>query len=198
MECDSQSPPYLRWSVTDLASPCLFKIAHFCTQIGAIHRIRFSDGRHGRLPEVSVMPREARLFTSSAGSVVRGYLKFRANLPPRWIRNARRSRKRIEPEIAEGFRSLKRLRIGRPRARVAIRNAQSELRLILDRWETACRTENFYRLGAVGPELPNQQRPHATRSCPGSRGGRLNRLVRCDFTDARPVPAPPPAVAAES
>jgi hypothetical protein len=60
------------------------------------------------------MPREARLFTSSAGSGVRGYLKYRANIPPRWIKNARVSRKRIEPEIAEGFRSLKRLRIGRP------------------------------------------------------------------------------------
>jgi hypothetical protein len=49
------------------------------------------------------MPREARLFTSSAGSVVRGYLKFRANIPPRWIENARGSRKPIEPEIAEAF-----------------------------------------------------------------------------------------------
>src|SRR5215472_15054410 len=67
------------------------------------------------------MPREARLFTSSAGSAVRGYLKYRANIPPRWIKNARGSRKRIEPEIAEGFRSLERLRIRRPRARVAIR-----------------------------------------------------------------------------
>lgn len=54
------------------------------------------------------MAREARLFTSSAGSAVRGYLKFRANIPPRWIKNARGSRKRIEPEIAESFRSLKR------------------------------------------------------------------------------------------
>jgi len=26
------------------------------------------------------MPREAKLFSSSAGSVVRGYLKFRANI----------------------------------------------------------------------------------------------------------------------
>jgi hypothetical protein len=91
------------------------------------------------------MPREARLFTSSAGSVIRGYLKFRANIPPRWIKNARGSRKRIEPEIAEAFRSLKRLRIRRPKARVAIRNAQQELRLVLDRWETAYRKENFYR-----------------------------------------------------
>jgi hypothetical protein len=91
------------------------------------------------------MPRAARLFTSSAGSVVRGYLKFQANIPPRWIKNARGSRKRIEPEIAEGVRSLKRLRIRRPKARVAIRNAQKELRSVLDRWETAYRKENFYR-----------------------------------------------------
>jgi hypothetical protein len=91
------------------------------------------------------MPREARLFTSSAGSVIRGYLKFRANVPPRWIKNARGSRKRIEPEIAESFRSLKRLRIRRPRARVAIRNAQRELRSVLDRWETAYRKESSYR-----------------------------------------------------
>src|SRR5215831_19395957 len=91
------------------------------------------------------MPREARLFRSSAGSVVRGYIKYRANIPPRWIENARGSRKRIEPEIAEGFRSLKHLRIRRPRARVAIRNAQRELRSVLDRWEPAYRKESFYR-----------------------------------------------------
>jgi len=89
------------------------------------------------------MPRQARLFSSSAGSAVRGYLKFRANIPPRWIKNARGSRKRIEPEIAEGFRSLKRLRIRRPRARVAIRNAQRDLRSVLDRWETAYRKESI-------------------------------------------------------
>ena len=91
------------------------------------------------------MPREAKLVTSSAGSAVRGYLKFRANIPPRWIKNARGSRERIEPEIVESFRSFKRLRIKRPRAKVAIRNAQRELRLVLDRWETAYRKENFYR-----------------------------------------------------
>ena len=76
---------------------------------------------------------------------MRGYLKYRANIPPRWINNARGSRKRIEPEIAEGFRSLKSLRIRRPRAKVAIRNAQRELHSVLDRWETAYRKENFYR-----------------------------------------------------
>ncbi len=88
------------------------------------------------------MPREARLFTSSAGSAVRGYLKFRANIPPRWIKNARGSRKRIEPEIAEGFRSLKHLRISRPRARVAIRNAQKEFAL---------------DLGSLGDSLPQRE-----------------------------------------
>jgi hypothetical protein len=91
------------------------------------------------------MPREARLFTSSGGSVVRGYLKFRANIPPRWIKNARTSRKRIEPEIAEAFRSVKRLRTNRPRARAAIRNSQKELRSVLNRWEIAYSKENFYR-----------------------------------------------------
>ena len=104
------------------------------------------------------MPREARLFTSSGGSSIRGYLKFRANIPPRWIRNARGSRKRIEPEIAEGLRSLKRLQISRPRARVAIRNAQRELRSILDRWETAYSKENFYRGIRILLELQREGR----------------------------------------
>jgi hypothetical protein len=91
------------------------------------------------------MPRQAKLFDASGGSVVRGYQKFRANIPPRWIKNARSSRKRIEPEIAKGLRSLDRLRTDRPRARVAIRNAQKELRSVLDRWEMAYRKESFYR-----------------------------------------------------
>jgi len=91
------------------------------------------------------MPREAKLFASSAGSAVRGYLKFRANIPPRWIVNARTSRKRIEPEIAAAFHSFMRLKKDRPRARVAIRNGEKELRAVLNRWETAYDKENFYR-----------------------------------------------------
>ncbi|HTS56426.1 MAG TPA: hypothetical protein VMH03_02685, partial [Terriglobales bacterium] len=82
---------------------------------------------------------------ASGGSVVRGYQKFRANIPPRWIKNARSSRKRIEPEIAKGLRSLERLQTNRPRARVAIRNAQKDLRSVLERWEIAYRKESFYR-----------------------------------------------------
>ena len=66
------------------------------------------------------MPRKARLFSSSSGSVVRAFLKFRANIPPRWIRNARASRKRVEPEIIRVLGKLKRLRRSRPGARVAI------------------------------------------------------------------------------
>jgi ADP-dependent phosphofructokinase/glucokinase len=91
------------------------------------------------------MPREAKLFASSAGSAVRAFLKFRANIPPRWIKNARNSRKRIEPDIVAGFRSLRRLQKDRPRARVAIRNAQRELREVLDHWEVAYEKEEFYR-----------------------------------------------------
>ena len=102
------------------------------------------------------MPREARLFTSSAGSVIRGYLKFRANIPPRWIKNSRGSRKRIEPEIAEAFRSLKRLRIRRPRARAAIRNAQRELRSVrlseskCDRAEGSARSRFSFKRSPAG------------------------------------------------
>jgi hypothetical protein len=63
------------------------------------------------------MPREAKLYASSSGSAVRGFLKFRANIPPRWIRNGRTSRKRVEPEIVRALRTLNGLRKTRPGAR---------------------------------------------------------------------------------
>ena len=44
------------------------------------------------------MAREAKLFLASSGSAARGFLRFRANIPPRWIKNAQKSCKRIEPE----------------------------------------------------------------------------------------------------
>ena len=91
------------------------------------------------------MPRAARLFDSSSGSAVRGFLKLRANVTPRWIENARMSRKRIEPEIDKCFRSLSRLRKNRPGAKVMIRNATKELKAVLKRWETAYQKEAFYR-----------------------------------------------------
>jgi hypothetical protein len=52
------------------------------------------------------MPREAGLFTSSAGSAVRGYLKYHANIPPRWIKNARGSRKRIIYALPVAFAAI--------------------------------------------------------------------------------------------
>jgi hypothetical protein len=91
------------------------------------------------------MPREAKLFASSSGSVVRGFLKFQANIPPRWIKNARTSRKRVEPEIARASQMLKHLRKTRPGARAAIKTAAKELRAVLNRWETAYNKESFYR-----------------------------------------------------
>src|SRR5438309_12098826 len=72
------------------------------------------------------MPREAKLFSSSSGSAVRGFSKFRANIPPRWIKNARNSRKRIEPEIVEALHSARSIRRNRPRAHVALKNANKE------------------------------------------------------------------------
>jgi hypothetical protein len=91
------------------------------------------------------MPREAKLFVSSSGSVVRGFLKFSANIPPRWIQNARTSRKRVEPDVVRAFGILKRLRKTRPNARVSIKNASKDLRTALQRWETAYNKETFYR-----------------------------------------------------
>ena len=91
------------------------------------------------------MPREARLFTSSSGSAVRAFVKFRANIPPRWIRNARASRKRVEPELVRTLSALKRVRKTRPAARVAIKTASQQARAVLDRWELAYEKESFYR-----------------------------------------------------
>jgi hypothetical protein len=91
------------------------------------------------------MPREAKLFNSSLGSPVSGFLKLRANVTPRWIDNARTSRKHFEPEIDKLLRKLRHLRKSRPGAKVAIKNAEKELRAALRLWETAYSKESFYR-----------------------------------------------------
>ena len=91
------------------------------------------------------MPREAQLFLSSAGSATRGFPRFRANIPPRWIRNAQKSRKRIEPEIVDALRSLRTIQKSRPRAQVTLKNASKQFKAVLSRWETAYNKENFYR-----------------------------------------------------
>lgn len=91
------------------------------------------------------MPREAKLFDATSGSVVRGFLRFSANIPPCWIQNARASRKRLEPEIVRIFRDMKRLRKTRPNALVTIKKTGKKLRTALDLWETAYKKETFYR-----------------------------------------------------
>jgi hypothetical protein len=91
------------------------------------------------------MPREAKLFLSSSGSAVRAFFKFRANIPPRWIKNAKKSRKRMEPEIVTALRSVKSLQRNRPRAQVALRTAKKQVKAVLSRRETAYNKENFYR-----------------------------------------------------
>src|SRR5439155_438262 len=95
--------------------------------------------------EASAMPREAKLFVSSSGSAVRGFFKFRANIPPRWFKNAQKSRKRMEPEIVKALRSVKSIQRNRPRAEVALKDARKQFKAVLSRWETAYDKENFYR-----------------------------------------------------
>jgi hypothetical protein len=102
------------------------------------------------------MPREAKLFLSSAGSAARGFLRFRANIPPRWIRNAHNSRKRIEPEIVDALRSLRTIQRNRPRAQVTLKNASKQFKAVLARWETAYNKENFYRGIRILLELQRQ------------------------------------------
>jgi hypothetical protein len=91
------------------------------------------------------MPRKAKLFLASSGSAARGFLRFRANIPPRWIKNAQKSRKRIEPEIVDALRSIKSIQKNHPRAQVASKDARKRLKTVLSRWDTAYSKENFYR-----------------------------------------------------
>jgi hypothetical protein len=102
------------------------------------------------------MPREAKLFLSSSGSAARGFLRFRANIPPRWIANARKSRKRIEPEIVDALHSVRSIQRNRPRAHVALKNASKHFKEVLSRWETAYNKENFYRGIRILLELQRQ------------------------------------------
>jgi hypothetical protein len=91
------------------------------------------------------MPREALLFDACSGSAVKGFLKLQGNIPPRWIDNARTSRKAIEPSIEKSMRKLQALRKNHPRAKSAIKRATKDLRDILNQWEIRFRKEVFYR-----------------------------------------------------
>jgi hypothetical protein len=94
------------------------------------------------------MPREAKLVLSSAGSAARGFLRFRANIPPRWIKNAQKSRKRIEPEIVDALRSVKSIQRNRPPGHeLALKNASKQFKELLSRWEAVLQQGKFLPRG---------------------------------------------------
>jgi hypothetical protein len=72
-------------------------------------------------------------------------LRFRANIPPRWIKNAQKSRMRIQPEIVDALRLVRSIQRNRPPPQVALKNASKQFRAALSRWDTAYNKENFYR-----------------------------------------------------
>jgi hypothetical protein len=61
------------------------------------------------------------------------------------LKNAEKSRKRIEPVIVGALQSVMSMRRNRPRAQVALKKANHEFKAVLSRWETAHKKENFYR-----------------------------------------------------
>ncbi len=104
------------------------------------------SGTVGRLLTTTevLMPREARLFESARGSPVRALSKLQANIPPNWIARARRSRKRMEPDLVASMKKLRKLRKTRPNARATIKAAEQELKMLLRAWEVAYQKESFY------------------------------------------------------
>ena len=90
------------------------------------------------------MPREAKLFESAKGLPSRALFTLRGNIPPSWISRARRSRKSLEPSIVLAMNKLRRLRKTRPKARMTIKSADRELKMLLKAWETSYRKEAFY------------------------------------------------------
>lgn len=90
------------------------------------------------------MPREAKLFEAAKGSPARALLRMQANIPPKWILRARRSRKSLEPGLALSIKKLQKLRKSRPKARATIKAAEQELRAHLKAWDLAYQKETFY------------------------------------------------------
>jgi hypothetical protein len=53
------------------------------------------------------MPREANLFIQARGSALEGYFMLKAgggNMPPRWIDNARASRRKKHKQVAQALK----------------------------------------------------------------------------------------------
>src|SRR5439155_11955606 len=91
------------------------------------------------------MPRKAKLFLASSGSAARGFLKFRANIPPRWIKNAQKSRKRIEPKIVEALHSHDKHEEKSPPGAGRSKESQPRIQSSVEPPGKLITKENFYR-----------------------------------------------------
>src|SRR5262249_19729195 len=132
------------------------------------------------------MPREARLFSSSAGSAVRGYLKYRANIPPRWIKNARGSRKdrRRFPfaQKSADQETKSKSRYSERAARIALGIASLGNSLsqgeFLSRYTNPLGIAAGRLLKSVDPNCPIDQCAHSGSSRTGMYSGRYLRRTR--------------------
>jgi hypothetical protein len=76
------------------------------------------------------MPREAGLYDGTGGSPIEGYLRLKrdgGNIPPMWIKRARKSRKNREIDLAAALK----------------KKSLDAVHLLRD-WELAYRKECFY------------------------------------------------------
>lgn len=102
------------------------------------------------------MPREAKMFDRFEGSPAKAWWKVTANIPPNWIERAKAARKSREDDVAKAMTKLRDLRENRPRATVAIKGAQAELKVLLADWETSYQKEAFYNGLRVLMELSRE------------------------------------------
>jgi hypothetical protein len=90
------------------------------------------------------MAREAKLFERFKGSPTKAFMKMTGNIPPNWIDRARDARKSREGDLAKAMAKLQDLRLNRPKASVAIKAAEAELKVLLADWESSYQKESFY------------------------------------------------------
>jgi len=90
------------------------------------------------------MPREAKLFERFKGSPARALAKMTGNIPPNWIKRARRARKSREQDLVTAMQKVQRIRRERPNAKVTLKAAEAELKVLLKDWEVSYQKESFY------------------------------------------------------
>jgi len=96
------------------------------------------------------MPREASLFESADGSVLRGYRLLQrggANIPPMWIQRASESRCRLHKDVAQ-----------------ALRRKSKAGQRTLKEWETRYKKECFYYGLRVLLELGRKGKTRMTKA----------------------------------